>query len=334
MRLRVLVTALAVLLLPGCGGSENVPDDAIAVVDGRAVQTSDHQQLMAQARKSYEAQGRKFPKTGSREHQALRSQFVQLLVQRVQLEERAKDLDVEVTDAQVNGRLDQIKKQYFGGDAKKYEQQLKKQGLTDRQVRADVRSQLVSERVFARVTTNVRVSDEQIRKHYERNTSQYRQPQSREVRHILVKTRATALDLQRRLKNGGDFAALATKHSLDTGSKQSGGRLTIAKGQTVAPFDRAAFRLPVNRISGPIKTEFGYHLIQPLSRIKPAKTTPLKDVKESIRQQLVQQKKNEAMTKWVAETSEEFEESTRYQEGFAPPATTTTTGASLTVEPE
>jgi parvulin-like peptidyl-prolyl isomerase len=331
VRLRVLVAAVVVLLLPGCGGSESVPEDAIAVVDGRPIPRSDHQALLSQARKSYASQGRTFPKAGSREHRALKSQFVQLLVQRVQFEERAKDLDIEVTDAQVTKRLNEIKKQYFGGDAKKYEQQLEEQGLTDRQVRADVRAQLVSERIFAKVTETVRVTDEQIRKHYERNTARYRRPQSRVVRHILVKTRGEALDLRRRLDTGADFSALAKKHSLDTGTKESGGGLTVEKGQTVAPFDRAAFRLPVKRLSEPVKNEFGYHLIQPLSKITEARTTPLKDVRESIRQQLLQTRKNEAMTRWIAETSQEFEESTRYQTGFAPPAKTTGS-VSLNVE--
>ena len=99
-------------------------------------------------------------------------------------------------------------------------------------------------------------------------------------------------------------------------------------GLTVAPFDRTAFLLKNNVVSGPVKTEFGYHLIQPLADVKPAKVTPLQEVKESIRQQLQQTKKNEAMTKWVDETSEEYGERTRYRVGFAPPAQTTT-GATL-----
>lgn len=64
--------------------------------------------------------------------------------------------------------------------------------------------------------------------------------------------------------------------------------------------------------------------------MKPAKTTPLKQVKESIKQQLLQTKKNEAMTKWVDETKKEFADETTYQIGFAPPKTATTTGATTT----
>jgi parvulin-like peptidyl-prolyl isomerase len=86
--------------------------------------------------------------------------------------------------------------------------------------------------------------------------------------------------------------------------------------------------LPKNSLSRPVKTQYGWHLIEPLSAVKPAKTTPLAEVKESIRQQLLQTRKNERMTKWVEETKKEYADKTNYQVGFAPPETATaTTGA-------
>ena len=279
---------LAVLALAGCGGDEDVPADAVAVVDGEEISRSDYEALINQAKKSYKNQKREFPAAGSQEFQTLRNQAVQFLVQREQFEQEAGELDVEVTDKQVNDRLAQIQKQYFGGDKAKYEKQLKEQGLTEQQVRNDIRAQLISEKIFARVTREVKVTDAQIASYYAKNKAQYSQPESREVRHILVKTKAQADDLHAQLQNGGDFAALAKKFSQDTGSKANGGKLTISKGQTVAPFDKAAFALKLNEISEPVKTEFGFHIIEPLSATKAAKVTPLKEVKASIRQQLQQ----------------------------------------------
>ena len=78
------------------------------------------------------------------------------------------------------------------------------------------------------------------------------------------------------------------------------------------------------RISRPVKTQFGYHIIQPISNVKPAKVTPLAQVKESIRQQLLQTKRNEAMSDWVEETKKDFEDETAYQVGYSPPQTGTT----------
>jgi foldase protein PrsA len=320
--------ALALVALAGCGGGdEDVPADAVAVVDGEEIAKSDYDALISQAKKSYKNQKREFPKAGSQEFNTLKNQAVQFLVQREQFEQEAASLDVEITDKQVNDRLAQIQKQYFGGDKKKYEKQLAEQGLTDQQVRNDIRAQLISEKIFEEVTREVKVTDKQIEDYYKQNKQQYSQPESRDVRHILVKTKARADELRGQLDNGGNFAALAKQFSTDTGSKANGGKLTISRGQTVAPFDKTAFALKKNAISPPVKTEFGFHIIQALSDVKPAKTTPLKDVKDSIKQQLQQTEKNEAMTKWVDELKDDYEDKISYAVGFTPPpaATGTTT---------
>jgi parvulin-like peptidyl-prolyl isomerase len=330
-RLLLLPALLVALFAAGCGGgSEDVPKDAVAVVDGNEIAKSDYDALLAQAKKSYTNQKREFPKAGSQEFQTLKNQAVQFLVQREQFEQQAKDLDIEVTDKQVADRLEQIKKQYFGGDEKKYKTQLKQQGLSDTQVKADIRAQIVNEAIFAKVTKDVKVTDADVQAYYDKNKAQYSQPESREVRHILVKTRAEANKIYDELKAGGDFAALAKKYSTDTGSKANGGKLTITKGQTVAPFDQTAFLLETNVISRPVKTEFGYHIIQPVGPIVDAKVTPVKEVRDSIRQQLLQTKKNEKMTKWVDDLKKDYEDKVSYAVGFSPPPAATTTASTAT----
>ncbi len=327
MRRALAVALLSLLALAGCGGdgAESVPKDAVAVVDGDEVPKSDFDAVIAQARTSYENQQREFPKAGSKEYQTLKNQVMDVLVQRRQVEQAAEEMGIEVTDQQVEDRLEQIKKQYFGSDEKKYEAQLQEQGLSDTQVRADIRSQVVSEKISAQVTKGLQVSDKEISAYYDKNKAQYAQPQSRDVRHILVKTKKQADALQAQLEGGADFAALAKKHSTDTASKATGGKLTITKGQTVAAFDKEAFELGVNEISAPVKTEFGFHLIQALSKVKAATTTPLKDVKEAIRGQLLQEKKNKAMTQWVDELKADYQDKVAYAVGYSPPPTPTGT---------
>ena len=94
---------------------------------------------------------------------------------------------------------------------------------------------------------------------------------------------------------------------------------------TVAEYDQKAFTLQKGQLSTPFQTKLGYFILQPLSDVHPKKTTPYSQVKESIRQQLLQQKKNQVMTKWVADTKKSFDVS--YQVGYAPPATGTTTSS-------
>ena len=314
---------LVAVLLAGCGGggSASLEKDDVAVVGKVHVTKSDFAALIAQAQQSFKQQGRPFPKQGTTDYETVKGQAITLLVQQAEREAKADEMGVEVADKDVDKRLDQIKKQYFAGSQTKYEQQLKKQGLTDKQVRRDIRAQLLSEGVFKKVTGDVKVSKDEIHDYYLQHPQLYAQPQSRDVRHILVKSKTLADKIHAQLENDdADFAKLAKKYSQDPGSKSQGGKLTVSKGQTVPPFDKAAFSLKTNELSDPIKTTYGWHIIQPLSNIKPRKTTPEKQVRDSIRQQLLQQRKNEAMTAWVNDLTKSYckDNKVKYQVGYKP----------------
>ena len=88
---------------------------------------------------------------------------------------------VKISDSQIDARLKQIKQQYFKGDESKYQQQLKTQGLTETQVKDDIRAQLLSEAIYKNVTKGVTVSDSDIRKYYDQHKSQYETGESRDV---------------------------------------------------------------------------------------------------------------------------------------------------------
>ena len=150
--------------------------------------------------------------------------------------------------------------------ARPYQKQLKQQGLSIQQVTDDIKAQLVSELIFKKVTNNVKVTDADIQKYYKSHLSQYGTPEQRDIAHILVKKKALADQLYTQVQGGANFAALAKKYSQDPGSKKQGGKLTISKGQTVAPFDQTAFLMKTGEVSHPVKTEFGYHIIKALGR--------------------------------------------------------------------
>jgi foldase protein PrsA len=326
----LLAALAAVLAACGGGGGGDVPNDAVAQVGDRTITQAQFDALLQQAKRSYVSQKRAFPKAGTPEYQTLKNQAVQYLVQRVEFAQEADKLGVKVTDKDVDKRLGEIKKQYFGGSESRYKKQLKQQGLTDAQVRDDIKAQLVQEKIFKKVTNDVKVSDADSKKYYDQHQSQYGTPEQRDVAHILVKSKSQADKLYARVKAGEDFAKLAKKYSQDPGSKAQGGKLTISKGQTVGPFDQTAFLLSTGKFSHPIKTDFGYHIIKALSPIKPAQTTPFSKVKAAIKTQLVQQKRNDAMTKWSDTLKKDFDGKVSYQTGFAPATTstaaTTTTG--------
>jgi len=324
------VAVIGVASAAGCGnGKKSVGANDVAVVGNCVISKEKFNRLLNQARNSYKAQKQTFPDVGTQQYTALVKQAMQFLVQRCEFNQKADDLDVKVTDADVDKQLQTIKAQYFGKggrcDAtceKKYQDQIEKQGLTEEQVREDVQASVVQNKLYTKVTDGITVSPSEIDAYYKKNKQQYVQPESRDVRHILVKKKALADQLYQQLRSGADFAALAKKYSQDPGSKTSGGKLTISKGRQVPEFDKVAFALAVHELSKPVKTQYGWHVIQALTPIKKATTTPLSQVRAAINQQLLQQKKQEEMKKWVDDTSTDFAKKTTYQVGYAPPATT------------
>ena len=340
MRLRALLTLLLVFLLAlgaaACGGgdgeksSDDVPADAIALVgDDDEIPKSEFDDLFARAEASYKAREQEFPKTGTAEYDDLKKRAVEFLVQQHQFALAAADDGIEVTDAEVQERLAKIKKDSFEDDDAKFAEALKKEGLTLEDAEKAFHDQILQEKLYKQVTDEVKPSEADMEKYYEDNKEQFQQPESRDVSHILVKTKAKADALYAELEDGANFATLAKENSTDPGSKKNGGKLPVTKGSTVAPFDKAAFELDTGKYSKPIKTEFGWHIIKADSDVKPATTTPYEDVKASIEQQLAQEKQQTAINAWLEELKKKYP--VVYAVGFAPPKVTTTdTGATPT----
>ena len=262
------------------------------------------------------------------------------LVQKAEFEQAAKGMGITVSGKDVDKALKQFltdPTRHLNGDRKKLDAALKAQGMTESEFMDTLRVSVLSQKIFDAVTKNVKVGLPEILAYYHQNQSQYGSPESRDVRHILIaqknaagqvdyaKSLVVANGLYAQLKRGADFAALAKKYSADPGSKDSGGKLTISRGQTVPEFDSTAFKLATGAISKPVKTQYGYHIIQALSAVRPAKSTPFAQVKESIRTMLLQQQRNQAMTKWVEDLTKRYKNKVSYAAGFAPPVLPTTT---------
>jgi foldase protein PrsA len=331
----LLLALIAALALAACGGggtsSADVPDGAVAVVGDKTVTKEEFDKLIEQQKKSAEAQKQDFPEPGTAEYEALKATVVKGLVEQKEWELEGEAMGVEVTDQEIETELDKLKQQYFQGDEQKYSAELAKQGLTDEDVRNELRTRVLTNKIFEAVTKKVTVSDADIKAYYEKNPTQYQQPASREVRHILVKTEALAQKLHDQIQGGADFAKLAQKYTQDQASKADGGKFTAFKGRTVEPFDEFVFSAKTGELSDPIKTEFGWHIIEVLSAVKPATTTPLDQVKDSIKTTVLQTKQNAAMKAWIAALPAKYADEVAYAPGYAPASATDTSGGTTTV---
>jgi parvulin-like peptidyl-prolyl isomerase len=336
--LRITIAALGAavaLVAAGCGGGgQSVPDNAVAVVDGTVISKAELDKLVTQTKNNYEATKQKFPKAGTTEYQTLQTQWVQYLVQNAELQKAAADRGITVTAKEVDKSEKQLIDAQFGGKRSEYLKALKAQGLTAADYRPILERQALTAKLFDAVTKDVTVSDKDILDYYAQNQAQY--PESRDVRHILLevtnppgcqpgqdakckvdfaKSKAEADKIYAQLKAGASFAALAKQYSKDPGSKNSGGKLTIQRGQTVPQFEKAAFALKVGQISKPVKTVYGYHVIEALSPVK----GNFDSYKETVRQTLLQQRKNDAMKAWVEKLTNDYKGKVSYATGFEPP---------------
>ena len=360
---RILVIGLCAtlaLLVAACGGSgpKNVPGDAVAVVGDKSIPKSDWDALLEQTRRNFTATKKSFPKPGSVELANLKSNATQFLIQSSEYQQEADKLGVDVSEKDVDARLDQIKKQYYGNPPgqptatkdqmeKRYQAALKQQGFTDEEVRSGIKLQLIREKVFKKVTKDVKVSDNEVKAYYEKNKKQYQtpaQPESRDLRHILVKTKAKADQLYAQLQaNPGKFAQLAKKNSKDPSSAANGGKLPPGvgvKGRLDKAFEKVAFSIKTHVISKPVDTKLGWDIIEALGPVKPgtpATPTPFSQLKEAIRQQLLSQDQQKEMDKWLASTKKTYCKTIGYQTGYAPPPgqdpckqSTSTTGSVTT----
>lgn len=131
------------------------------------------------------------------------------------------------------------------------------------------------------------VTDADVQKYYDENKTSF---ETVTASHILVGTggqegltdeqaKAKAQELKKKLEGGADFAAIAKEASADPGSKDDGGALPpFTRGEMVPEFEQVAFSVEPNKVSDPVKTRFGYHLI----KVNKREVTPLEEVKEEI----------------------------------------------------
>ena len=328
----ILLAALALAASACGGGSDSVPSGSVAVVNGTEISKADLDELIAQAKKGYESQSQDFPKAGTPEYQSIQTQYVAYLVELEEFKQAAEELGVSVSDKDVDKAEQDLIESRFDGKRAEYEKALEQQGFTAAQYREKALFvSALSKKIFDQVTKGAKVTEPEILEYYTTNQSQYGTPESRDVRHILItekggdgkvdyaasKAKADAVYAQ--LQDGADFAALAKSESADPGSKDSGGKLTISRGQTVPEFDKVSFELDKGEVSKPVKTQYGYHVIEALSDVRKATTTPLDKVRSSIRATLLQQKRNEEMQAWVDDLKKDYEGKVSYAAGYEPP---------------
>lgn len=223
-------------------------------------------------------------------------------------ESRARKLDV--SDAELEAKMTEIKGSFPNEQA--FQENAAAQGLTLDQVRRQTRTSLqVTKIIEAEVTAKVAVSDAEVDAFYQQNLERFKQGETVRASHILIgmpqnatpeqkaAAKAKAQGVLKKVRGGGDFAALARVESQDPGSAPNGGDLGyFPKGQMTPAFEEAAFSLKTGTVSGLVETPFGFHIIKVTDRRAP-RTTPLAEVSPQIKQFLEQGQREQKLEQFV-----------------------------------
>lgn len=160
----------------------------------------------------------------------------------------------EVSDEEVDKAVQEAKDQ----QGEMFSMWLMQQGYPNEDAfREQTYQRLLQEKL---VFEDIDVPDEDVEKKF----NEMKENQELQIRasHILVEDESLANDLKKQLDEGADFAELAKEHSTDGSASQGGDLNYFGKGKMVKEFEEAAFGLEEGEISDPVKSEFGYHIIQ------------------------------------------------------------------------
>jgi len=166
----------------------------------------------------------------------------------------------------------------------------------------DVLAQLAMRETMKDVT----VSEEEVKEYYDANQAQYQKGTTVSAKHILVASEEKCNEILAAITSGEKAFEEAAQEFSTCPSGQRGGDLgTFGKGQMVPEFEQAAFVAEIGQVVGPVKTQFGFHLIKVEAKNE-ATVASFEEVKENIKRTLVQQKQNQVYNETVAELKEKY----------------------------
>ncbi len=351
-----------------CGG---VPGNAVATVDGEAIEKQDFSHWMTVASKASGAQSAAVPdpendyakcvaakrkatpapakgqpkvtdtqlKTQCKtEYEQLRNQVLQLLISFQWIQGEADAMGIKVTDAEVKKAFEEQKKQSFPKE-EDYKKFIQQSGQSNEDIIQRVKLDLISNKIRDKVVKGKdKVSDKAISDFYNKNKARFAQPEKRDLRVVLTKTKANADKAHAALESGDSWKAVTKKYSIDDTSKAAGGKLPAqAKGTLDKELDDAVFSAKKGELVGPIKTQYGYYVFT-VSAITEASQQTLAEAKETIKQTLQSQEQQKALDTFVKDFTKRWKDKTECSEDYkttdcknGPKATPTPTAPAGTV---
>jgi peptidyl-prolyl cis-trans isomerase C len=284
------------------------PQGKAAMVNGTVITWQEVDKELENARNRLAAQGRMVSDDQLPE---LRENILDGMITRELLFQESGKQGISIAPETVAEQLGQIKSQFR--DEAVYQARLKEMGVSEADIsRQILRGLTIEELIDVKVGQKIVVDEAETKRYYDENPNFFQQPEQVHARHILIKVAPDADEaakaearknieaVEKKVKAGEDFEALAIAHSQGPSGPKGGDLGFFGRGQMVAPFEEAAFALEPGKVSGVVETEFGYHLIQSVEK-KPAETVSYEKAKDQITEFLKQEKMQGEVARYVEE---------------------------------
>ncbi|MEJ2289518.1 MAG: peptidylprolyl isomerase [Deinococcales bacterium] len=218
-------------------------------------------------------------------------QYLQQRATEMVLLAKAKKDGLSIDQKHVDSVLQQVEGNVPKG--KKLQDLLSQAGFKDKAqlVKLIGESDLINQEM-AKLKAAVKLTDNQLKSYYQAHKSDYTTPEQVCASHILLKTEADAQAVIKDLAGGADFAQEAKDKSTGPSASKGGDLGCFGKNQMVQAFSDAAFKAQVGKVVGPVKTQYGYHVIL-VSKHTQATTKPFDQVKSEVESKLRQEHANQ-----------------------------------------
>lgn len=288
---RNLLALLLLLLLAVAGcSSEPVPEKKAFI------QINDRQVSRAEFDQAFNRTLLPDQQLSASERLDLQRSFLVQLIDRELIALAARQQGVDVSAEELQSVMQNHKADYPGDS---FTTMLAERGLSLQAWQAELRQSLVMEKLLQEVVyARVVVTDEETAAYYKENRADFDRPAQVRARQIVVADEAEGNKLLGLLRQGEDFAALAQAHSLSPDAEQGGDLGYFGRGQMPAEFDEVVFDLPTGRLSGLVKSEYGFHIFRVDEKRASARLSQ-KEAAQEIRRILETRKQEDAYQGWL-----------------------------------
>ncbi|MFU8803444.1 MAG: peptidylprolyl isomerase [Bradymonadaceae bacterium] len=238
--------------------------------------------------------------------QHLQAQIIERLIDQRLIDAAIADANIEISEAEIDAKLEEVRAEFaeaseeIYGEKRTLDDMVTELGISTAELRQSIQQSIAIERLLeARGMTGP--TEEEVREFYDQNQEFFAQPEQIEARHILIRVepeapeeaweeaRERAEQVHAQVtEEGADFEAIATEVSEGPSAPEGGALGTFARGRMVPEFEEAAFALQPGEISEPVRTQFGWHIIQVQDRQQEG-TVEFDEIKDQLERELKNQ---------------------------------------------